>query len=273
MLAIVVGATVTGAALLAAGARVAEPISIAYNEAALEIGYGNNIVNVILVDTRAWDTIGEISVLVIAATGVASLIFLQSRVRNVSRPEVAGGEGSAAWLRQSGTLDPVARSLMFEVVTRLVFGAIMMFSIYLLFSGHNWTGGGFAGGMVAGMALVVRYLAAGGPELDEAAPFDAGLLLGSGLVIAVGSALTPAALGGVIFQSYEAHLSLWGVDLHLVSSTIFDVAVYLIVMGMLLDVARSLGAGIDYQDQKGRTPLPRPESTSAISAVDRGGLK
>ncbi len=273
VLATVVGITVTGAALVASGARVAEPISKAYNEAALEIGYGNNIVNVILVDTRAWDTIGEISVLVIAATGVASLIFLQSRVRHVSRPKVAGGDGSAAWLRLSGSLDPVARSLMFEVVTRLIFGAIMMVSVYLLVSGHNWTGGGFAGGMVAGMALMVRYLAAGGPELDEAAPFDTGLLLGSGLVIAVGSAIVPAALGGAIFQSYEAHLSLWGVDIHLVSSTVFDVAVYLIVMGMLLDVARSLGAGIDDQDHEGQTPLPRPESTSAISAYDRGGLK
>lgn len=273
VMAVAVGATVTGAALLASGARVAEPISTGLEEIIPEYGYGNNIVNVILVDTRSWDTIGEISVLVIAATGVASLIFLRSRVQHVSRPEVDREDGRALWLRTSGSLDPMARSLMFEVVTRLIFGAIMMVSIYLLFSGHNWTGGGFAGGLVAGMALIVRYLAAGGRELDEAAPFDPGILLGSGLLIAVGSAVTPALLGGKIFQSYDAHVDLWGVSIHVVSSTIFDVAVYLIVMGMLLDVARSLGAGIDDQDAEGRTPLPRPESTSAISASDRGGLQ
>ena len=122
-------------------------------------------------------------------------------------------------------------------------------------------------------ALMVRYLAAGGRELDEAAPIDAGVPLGLGLLIAVAAAVTPALLGGSIFQSYEAHLLWWGVDVHLVSSTVFDVAVYLIVMGMILDVARSLGAGVDFQDAEGRTPLPLPESTSAISARDRGELR
>lgn len=273
VLAIVVGATVTGATLLASGARVAEPISSQLGEVIPTFGYGNNIVNVILVDTRAWDTIGEISVLVIAATGVASLIFLRSRVSQVSRAATAGSDGHAVWLRTSGSLDPMARSLMFEVVTRLIFGATMMVSVYLLIAGHNWTGGGFAGGLVAGMALMVRYLAAGGRELDEAAPIDAGVPLGLGLLIAVAAAVTPALLGGSIFQSYEAHLLWWGVDVHLVSSTVFDVAVYLIVMGMILDVARSLGAGVDFQDAEGRTPLPLPESTSAISARDRGELR
>ena len=60
------GATVTLIALVAVGARVAEPISKAWYEAAYEFGYGKNVVNVALVDTRAWDTFGEISVLVIA---------------------------------------------------------------------------------------------------------------------------------------------------------------------------------------------------------------
>ena len=78
------------------------------------------------------------------------------------------------------------RSVIFEVVTRLVFHIMLAASLYLLFAGHNQPGGGFAGGLVAGLALVVRYLAGGRYELDEAAPFDAGLLVGLGLLVAVG---------------------------------------------------------------------------------------
>ena len=75
------------------GARIAAPVSEAFPEAAYTFGYGKNIVNVTLVDIRAWDTLGEISVLVVAATGVASLIFLRSRY---SGPAAAAGDRAAA---------------------------------------------------------------------------------------------------------------------------------------------------------------------------------
>ncbi|HOU36417.1 MAG TPA: DUF4040 domain-containing protein, partial [Candidatus Omnitrophota bacterium] len=79
LLAVAVGGTVTASILLTGGSRTAVPASAGLETAAYEFGYGRNIVNVILVDTRAWDTLGEVSVLVVAATGVASLIFLRSR--------------------------------------------------------------------------------------------------------------------------------------------------------------------------------------------------
>ncbi len=285
LLAVAVGATASSAVLVAAASRTAERASAGLETAAYEFGYGKNIVNVILVDTRAWDTLGEISVLVVAATGVASLIFLRSRVQARRPRKVAANTSSGAWLRASATLDPAARSIVFEVTTRLLFGVMIMASIYLLIAGHNHPGGGFAGGLVAGLALVVRYLAAGGRELEEAAPIDAGRVLGIGLVVAVGSALLPAAFGGRIFQSYDIHLTIpgldavptpWGVvnlfgDFHLVSSTVFDIGVYLVVLGMMLDLVRSLGAGIDTQAEEERTPLPRPESTTALPASARQG--
>ena len=73
--------------------------------------------------------------------------------------------------------------MVLEVVTRLLFHTIVVFSVYLLFTGHNEPGGGFAGGLVAGLALVLRYLAGGRYELGEAAPVDPGLLLGAGLLV------------------------------------------------------------------------------------------
>src|SRR5690606_40501640 len=65
------------------------------------------------------------------------------------------------WLVAGPTLDAGARSVMFEVVTRMLFYPMVLFALFLLFSGHNAPGGGFAAGLVAGLALAVRYLAGG----------------------------------------------------------------------------------------------------------------
>ena len=73
------GVTMVFAAIYAMGARVAAPVSLEFPQLAYEGGGGLNIVNVTLVDIRAWDTFGEISVLALAATGVASLIFVRGR--------------------------------------------------------------------------------------------------------------------------------------------------------------------------------------------------
>ncbi len=243
-----VAVVVAGVMLVATGARTATPVSKEFSRAALTFGGGRNIVNVTLVDIRAWDTMGEIAVLVAAATGVASLIFIGSRSSMIRRVSEYTGPlpGPPTWLAGGRTLAPERRSIIFEVITRLVFHTIVIFSVYLLLSGHNDPGGGFAAGLVTGLALVVRYLAGGRYELDEAAPVDAGALMGIGLFIATASGLAPLAFGGAVLQSalIDVHLPLLG-DLHLVTSTIFDVGVYLIVVGLLLDLLRSLGSGID----------------------------
>jgi multicomponent Na+:H+ antiporter subunit A len=238
--------------VVATGARTAAPVSAGFPEEAVRFGGGRNIVNVTLVDIRAWDTIGEIAVLVAAATGVASLVFLRTRRARVRRVTVRAGSAAdtssrgRTWLPGSRALSPERRSIIFEVVTRLVFHTVVVFSVYLLLSGHNSPGGGFAAGLVTGLALVVRYLAGGRHELAEAAPVDAGALMGTGLVVAAGSALAPLAFGGAVLQSavVDVHLPLLG-DLHLVTSVFFDVGIYLLVVGLVLDLLRSLGAEID----------------------------
>jgi multicomponent Na+:H+ antiporter subunit A len=132
----------------------------------------------------------------------------------------------------------------------------VVFSLYLLFSGHNNPGGGFAAGLVTGLALLVRYLAGGRYELDEAAPIDAGVLIGAGLFVATASGLVPLAFGGVVLQSavVDLHLPLVG-DIHLVTSLFFDIGVYLVVVGLMLDLLRTLGSGIDrhllHHDEQG----------------------
>jgi multicomponent Na+:H+ antiporter subunit A len=292
------GTTMIFAAIYAMGARVAAPVSLEFPRLAYEGGGGLNIVNVTLVDIRVWDTFGEISVLALAATGVASLIFVRSRgdgIRmssNVAEGTVGRRTGADpgsrdaavlaisrkfaastrdAWIVAGRTLAPERRSIIFEVVTRLMFHSMIIFSLYLLLAGHNLPGGGFAGGLTAGLALTLRYLAGGRFELREATPISAGTLLGIGLATAAASGVVPLLLGGQVFQT--AILQLWlpvfG-DIKFVTSTIFDIGVYTVVVGLVLDVLRSLGAEIDEHFEEQATapaaeqePLGVPAETTA----------
>lgn len=251
-----VGLAVAGFVLAAAAARSTTPISDSFPLMAYVEGYGKNVVNVTLVDIRAWDTFGEISVLVAAATGVASLIFLDSRSTGIRRvheiPYPQGvtkqptQPGRRVWLPGPRTLSPERRSIVFEVVTRLAFHTVIVFSVYLLVAGHNLPGGGFAAGMVAGLALMVRYLAGGRYELNEAAPIDAGVLIGSGLFVAALSGLGPVLVGGAVLQTADVYVDvpLLG-EVHLVSSVGFDIGVYLVVVGLVLDLLRTFGSQLD----------------------------
>ncbi|MEU2349741.1 Na+/H+ antiporter subunit A [Modestobacter sp. NPDC049651] len=261
VIAVAVGALMGAVGAVALAARTATPVSTGFPAEAYRYGGGQNVVNVTLVDIRAWDTIGEISLLVVAATGVASLVFLRRRPGGVERADAGRLAGSAArrgrraprrrWLSASATLDPLRRSVVLEVITRLLFHPILVFSVFLLFSGHNEPGGGFAGGLVAGLALVLRYLAGGRYELGEAARVDPGLLLGAGLLIAGGTGVAGLLAGGDVLQSaiWRGTFPVLG-EVKLVTSLFFDVGVYLIVVGLVLDVLRSLGAELDRQEEQ-----------------------
>jgi len=258
-----VGILIAGVALVALGARTGLPISLEWPQLAYEGGHGKNVVNVAIVDLRAWDTMGELSVIIAAATGVASLIFISGRNNALplvsprkARSEMKSrradpADSNTSWLLAGRTLAPRNRSILLEVAVRLLFHSLIIVSVYLLFAGHNAPGGGFAGGLVAGLALVARYLAGGRFELAAAAPIDAGKLLGTGLAMAVGTALVPLFFGVDALTStwVEGEVWLFG-HLEFVTSTFFDIGVYLVVIGLSLDVLRSLGAEVDRQQEE-----------------------
>ncbi|WP_245907352.1 Na+/H+ antiporter subunit A [Leucobacter massiliensis] len=262
-----VGLVLGAFAVVALGSRIAEPISLELPGLAYAGGHGANTVNVMLVDVRGWDTMGELSVILAAATGVASLVFLRTRADlrpKLSRREartqarehlmrIADPDHPASrlsWLLAGRHLNPARRSILLEVVVRLIFHALIILSIYLLLTGHNTPGGGFAGGLVAGLALVARYLAGGRYELGATVPLDAGRILGVGLALAVSMALLPMAFGQSALASawIDLDLGVFG-TVPLVTSTLFDVGVYLVVFGLILDVLRSLGAEIDEHEE------------------------
>ncbi|MUM16985.1 Na+/H+ antiporter subunit A [Mycobacterium sp. CBMA271] len=253
VLAIAVGCTVTTLGVYAMAARRDRPIADLLPEAAYLRGHGANTVNVLLVDIRAWDTLGEISVLLVAATGVASLMFRHRRFGRAPRVGDAAGQpdvvvASGSWLRGSELRDPKHRSLVLEVATRLIFPLVMVLSIYFFFAGHNVPGGGFAGGLTAGLALVLRYLAGGRYELGETLPFDAGKILGLGLAFSGGTALASMLLGAPVLSSATIQFDLIGFGhVKIVTALFFDLGVYLVVVGLVLDVLRSLGARLDVE--------------------------
>lgn len=247
-----VGATFTLLGAYAINARTAAPIADLLPEAAYDRGGGKNVVNVLLVDIRAWDTLGEVSVLLVAATGVASLVFRHRRFGSAPRVADApadrrrGDNARATRLRGTEMTDPRIRSLVLEITTRLVFPTVMVLSLYFFFAGHNHPGGGFAGGLTAGLALTLRYLAGGRYEIGEALPVDAGKILGVGLLFCTGTAAMSLLLGAPVLSSaiFELTLPLLG-DIKIVTALFFDVGVYLIVVGVVLDILRSLGARLD----------------------------
>jgi multicomponent Na+:H+ antiporter subunit A len=266
---VAVGTVMAGVGYLAVSARQAAPVSEAYADLVVPYGGGHNIVNVILVDIRAWDTMGEIAVLVAVATGVASLTFRRAQRLNRRGPVETPSEpprDEPVWLMAGHTVEAGRRSTMLEVVTRLLFHVILLLSVYLLLTGHDTPGGGFTGGLVAGLALIVRYLAGGRYELAAAAPVDAGAVLGAGLLVAVGSGAAAMLAGGEVLRSavLDLHLPVLG-HVHVVTSTVFDIGVYLIVVGLVLDVLRSLGAEIDRH--------ARPEPSPPADAPPQPSLK
>ena len=266
-LSLAVGFSVTVLAVFAMAARTTRPLAELLPDAAYYRGNGANTVNVLLVDVRAWDTMGEVSVLLVAATGVASMVFRNRRfgaaprVADAGQPDIgripalptSPAIGDITWLRGSELRDPRYRSLVLEVATRLIFPLIMVLSFYFFFAGHNTPGGGFAGGLTAGLALVLRYLAGGRYELGEALPVDAGKLLGAGLALSAGTAVASLLLGAPVLSSAVVQLDLPVLGhVKLVTALFFDLGVYLIVVGLVLDVLRSLGARVDVEMAESR---------------------
>jgi len=181
------------------------------------LGHGRNIVNVILVDFRGFDTLAEITVLATAAIGVRALLGL------------AGPDRS-----RQDAVDP-ATSPVFRTAARLLMPLLLMFAVFLLLRGHNEPGGGFVGGLVAAAAFALYSLAFGVQRARQALLVHPLTLLGAGLLIALVSGL-PAVLQGRPFLT-----AVWpSGPIALGTPVVFDLGVFLVVAGVVLMMIFSL---------------------------------
>ncbi len=139
-------------------------------------------------------------------------------------------------------MKPQRDSAILDAGITVAAGPILVFSLYLLAAGHNQPGGGFAGGLVAGVAVLLAWAGGGTDLVRRIVPLRSSALMGAGLLIATLTALAPLALGMGFLESGYAEVAVPAIgDVKLVSAVLFDIGVYLLVVGMSLGLVRALG--------------------------------
>jgi multicomponent K+:H+ antiporter subunit A len=192
-------------------------------------GGGTNVVNVILVDFRGFDTLGEITVLGIAALGIFKLI---NRMR-LFMP--SGDERGRAW---SSDRHP----MILSVVSQLLLPLALLVSVYIFLRGHNLPGGGFIAGLITAVAIIQQYIAHGVEFIKDRLRLNYQWMIGAGLLIATLTGLGSWLFGRPFLTSWfdYFHLPLIG-EIELASAMLFDLGVYLTVVGATLLILANLG--------------------------------
>lgn len=192
-------------------------------------GGGTNVVNVILVDFRGFDTLGEITVLGIAALGIYKLL-----AQMLVYMPAADNKG----FRWSAEKHPV----MLAVVSQSLLPLALLVSAFIFLRGHNMPGGGFIAGLITAIALIQQYVAHGVVWMKERMPINYLGLIASGLLIATLSGLGSWAFGRNFLTTWfdYFHLPLVG-EFELASAMVFDFGVYLTVIGATLLILANLG--------------------------------
>lgn len=207
-------------------------ISWFFMQQSLPLGGGSNVVNVILVDFRGFDTFGEITVLGIAAIGALCLMD--------------GMRAHGTTITQGLTYRFNPSPLMFRITASWVLPLALVVSLYIFLRGHNLPGGGFIAGLITALALVIQYIALGQDQAEQMLRAKSGRLyeiwIGSGLSIAGLTGLAAWFWGRPFLTSAHVHIAppLLG-DIHLASAALFDVGVYVTVVGATMLMISVLG--------------------------------
>ena len=207
-------------------------ISWFFMQQAIPLGGGTNVVNVILVDFRGFDTFGEITVLGIAAIGALCLM------------DGMRAHGTTTTQGLSYRFNP--SPLMFRITSSWILALALVVSLYIFLRGHNLPGGGFIAGLITSLALVIQYIALGQDQAERLLKAKSGRLyeiwIGVGLVIAGLSGIGAWLWGRPFLTSAHIYVSppILG-EMHLASAAIFDLGVYITVVGATMLMISVLG--------------------------------
>ena len=192
-------------------------------------GGGTNVVNVILVDFRGYDTLGEITVLALAGIGIYAML---DHLHLTGTSQDANGR---PWDRD---MHPVAMASF----TRLLLPLALLVAMFILLRGHNLPGGGFIAGLITAVALVMQYLANGVTWTQSRLPANIHSIIGYGLLIAVVTGLTSWPFQYPFLTSTFRHIH-WPLigEFELASAMAFDLGVYLVVVSATLLILINLG--------------------------------
>jgi len=210
-------------------------ISHYFMEQAYPGGGGTNVVNVILVDFRAFDTYGEITVLSIVALTVFSLLRrFRPAAESIEIPEQQRRQNAFDDDREGRTRGDTVRHYLLipRVLMEWFFPVISTCALYLLVRGHDLPGGGFAAGVTASIAIIVLYMASGTRSVEMRLTIRPVRWISAGLLLATltGSA---ALLFGYPFLSSEfGYLKLPIIGaVPMASAFLFDIGVFAVVVG------------------------------------------
>ena len=192
-------------------------------------GGGTNVVNVILVDFRGFDTLGEITVLGIAALGIFKLIA-KMRIYVPTRDDKG-----RPWTKDR-------HPLMLAMVSQSLLPLALLVSVYIFLRGHNVPGGGFIAGLITSVAIIQQYVANGVLWIKPRIKVDYQWLIASGILMATATGLGSWIFDKPFLSTWFDHFHLpWVGEFELASAMIFDLGVYLTVVGAVLLILANLG--------------------------------
>ena len=219
------------------------PLSISpyFIEHALPLGGGTNVVNVMLVDFRAFDTLGEITVLGIVGITVYALLRRfrppQEVIDQPTQQQLVplGSDGDLV-TRADGEGDTPQRYLdVPAVLVRLLLPVAAVFAFHLFMRGHNEPGGGFVAGLVVAIAFIAQYMVSGTRWVEARMYLLPPRWIAFGLLLALATGLGSLALGYPFLTTHTAHVT-WPLvgEVHLPTAAIFDLGVFAVVVGSTL---------------------------------------
>jgi multicomponent K+:H+ antiporter subunit A len=234
-IALVVGTGMAGLSFAVMTRTPRELLAQHFLERAYTEGGGTNVVNVILVDFRGFDTLGEITVLGAVALVIYALLRRfrpapdsveipeQQREQlayDAAHPDRREGDTAADWL------------LVPSVIARLLFPIISLVALFLLVRGHDLPGGGFVAGLTASVALILQYMIGGTRWIEDRLTVRPLRWIGLGLLTATGTGLGAWLFARPFLTSYfeYAELPLLG-SVPIASALLFDIGVFALVIG------------------------------------------
>ena len=253
VLAIVGGLGVGGGAWAMLTRNPNDPISRYHLANSYSGGGGTNVVNVTLVDFRAFDTLGEIIVLGIAGLAIYALLDTTSRG--------AAGMRLRTW-QEDMPHSPERHPVMFVMATRILLPLVLAAGIYIFLRGHNQPGGGFIAALVVAIAFLLQYLASGFDWTDARRRIGEHRMIAFGVLIAMATGLGSLAFGANFLSTSFGYFTLPLVgEFELATALLFDLGVFAVVFGAVMIAlaelshiaARAARAHAEAEERTGRS--------------------
>ena len=247
-----------------------QSISPFFIDRSLPEGGGTNVVNVMLVDFRAFDTMGEITVLGIVGLTVYALLrrFRPPREMAALPPQQrAVPPDLVSDLINPRTAQGTALGYMMvpAVLVRLLLPIAVVIALYFFMRGHNLPGGGFVAGLCVAIAFLTQYIVAGTYWVEAHLQLKVIRWIALGMLAAVATGLGSLWFGYPFLTSHTAHVTLPGLgEVYFASAMLFDVGVFAVVVGATLLILTALA----HQSVRGHRRAPEKTVTATTGPRD-----